>query len=147
MWGAVDDRSVEAHKHVLVFLSSRSLFLFAPRALWEASGGPGGPFGDSAEGFFPGHKLSKSTLKKVHVDLFPVAFFPCVWVPVACCESGMCAKCATCALQTATPQFLWGSLLSHPNPSFAQKTLEQEAEKRADYFCFDHGDFFAGRTV
>ena len=58
-----------------------------------------------------------------------------MWVPVACCESGMCAKCATCALQTATPQFLWGSLLSHPNPSFAQKTLEQEAEMPSDYFC------------
>ena len=35
------------------------LFFFAPRALREPSGGPpGGPFGDSAEGFLPAGGLS-----------------------------------------------------------------------------------------
>ena len=36
------------------------LFFFAPRALREPSGGPpGGPFGDSAEGFLPAGGLSQ----------------------------------------------------------------------------------------
>ena len=75
------------------------------------------------------------------------SFLNTVWVPVACGESGFFPLCA---LQNATSPFLWGTLLTHPKPTFAQKTFEKEVKTPSHQFCFcrqtDRG-FFAGRTV